>query len=119
MSDNTSDPRSSCENQITDHGKESLPPTNGAIGDLEPVALVPLKTVLELRAEDAVTDVYITAVPVKSANSVISCAFPSQVIMAPVSNTLTVPCATWLTMPPEWTCTICEDLLSPMICHRL
>lgn len=75
MNDDASDTRTSCDNQITNHNKHPLPPTNGAIAVSEPVTLVPLKTVLELRAEDAVTDVYITAVPVKSANSVISCAF--------------------------------------------
>ena len=47
-------------------------PVNEEVANQKPVTLVPLKTVLELRAEDAVTDVYITAVPVKSANSVIS-----------------------------------------------
>lgn len=51
---------------------EHRSPVNGEAADQKPVTLVPLKTVLELRAEDAVTDVYITAVPVKSANSVIS-----------------------------------------------
>ena len=39
------------------------------------VKLTPLKTVLELRAANAVVDVFITHVPVKSANSVISCVF--------------------------------------------
>lgn len=34
--------------------------------------LIPLKTVLELRAENAVVEVYVTVVPVKLANTVIS-----------------------------------------------
>lgn len=56
--------------QRDDEHQPSL--VNGEVADQKPVTLVPLKTVLELRAEDAVTDVYITAVPAKSANSVIS-----------------------------------------------
>lgn len=96
MSNDNSDTRSSCENHIADDDRESSPPPIHS-EVIAPVAatLVPLKTVLELRAEDAVTDVYITAVPVKSANSIITCASPPLFIASPLSNNVTVLCVLW------------------------
>ncbi len=64
MSDDTHEIRTSCgvgSGSIVDAAR----PHNEAEDSL---TLTPLKTVLELRAENAVTDVYVTVVPVKSAN---------------------------------------------------
>ena len=70
----TRNPRGDLVQRDDDHQPS---PVNGEVAGQKLVTLVPLKTVLELRAEDAVTDVYITAVPPKSANSVISWVFSS------------------------------------------
>lgn len=72
MSSETLDTRIPREDHVQRDDEHQPSPVNGEVADRKPVALTPLKTVLELRAEDSVTDVYITAVPVKSANLVIS-----------------------------------------------
>lgn len=72
MSTDASETRISRENHVQRDEEHQPLVVNGEFADQKPMTLVPLKTVLELRAENAVTDVYITAVPVKSANSVIS-----------------------------------------------
>lgn len=72
-------------NHDDDHNALDPPPVSFSCGNkvmfspdsnphvaLVPSSLTPLKTVLELRAGNSVVDVYITIVPVKSANAVLT-----------------------------------------------
>ena len=106
MSTDAPDTRNSCDKKNVNHDKEPLPLTYGASSPGPSIALVPLKTVLELRAEDAVTDVYITIVPLKSANSVLLCANPLPFAAHIEPNIATVLYVLWLTMPLESICNI-------------